>query len=92
MTQSTHAPDCTLNDGLLDDACLRCREHATDPFAGLDNHHLGELLTRVETYEHARSANEGLAMRHVRDAVLTEDRLRSLRAMGFGARRVVTPA
>ena len=50
----------------LADGCPRCREHAADPFAGLDDENLFNLYARVRTKEDARSLNEALAMDEVR--------------------------
>lgn len=60
-------PD-THTHGLADD-CPRCEEHAANPFYGLDEDNLRELIRRVREYEPARSDNELLAMRNVRVAL-----------------------
>lgn len=66
--------------GLADD-CERCRQHAVDPFAGLDDTNLINLILRVEDGLQARSTNESIAMGKVRDAIHFAKRVLTLRAL-----------
>jgi hypothetical protein len=87
MTVHTIHPD-THEFGLADD-CERCREHAIEPFVGLDDTNLINLIRRVEVGDPARSTTESIAMGKVRDALYLAKRVLALRSLAdIGAQRL----
>lgn len=76
---SVHAPHTPISVGGLSDGCERCEEIAGDPFAGLDNDNLRQLIHRtgawMEDREFSRSDAELIAMRQVETAILHALRL-----------------
>lgn len=65
----------------LSDECERCAEHAKDPFRGLDDRMLRNLLTRVEKDLPARSTNEWEAMRNFGKALNISREIERIRAL-----------
>ena len=62
----THTVHPDTHEFGLADRCPRCREHAEEPWAGLDFDLLINLMQRLDAGDSPRSLNEGLAMDAIR--------------------------
>ena len=86
-TSHTEHPDI-LQFGLNDD-CLRCSQHADDPFV-LDSTSLvyarvlGMMYARVLQAADARSLSEGAAMHFIQDTITRYKLLQASLAIGWG--------
>jgi hypothetical protein len=79
---STHTVHADIfHHGLADD-CPRCKEHASAPFADLDDGVLAHLVNRITRGQPPRSEVEATAMGNIRTTLHAEERLRGLRRKG----------
>jgi hypothetical protein len=76
MATHYHKEDI-LTDGLQDD-CERCAQHAAHPVDSLDDKMLMILYERVRDNEVARTDNEAIAMRNLREVLRAALRLREI--------------
>lgn len=72
---STHSPHPSIAENGLADDCERCREHAREPFMGLDDGNMEDLVVRTLERSEPRSTNEDIAMGKVRDGINVASRL-----------------
>lgn len=67
---ATHNHPTSIKEHGLADGCPRCDEHAEDPFLGLDDGNMEQLIDRLADRTDSRSANEGLAMARLARAMV----------------------
>jgi len=66
---AAHNHPASIRERGLADGCPRCEEHAKEPFEGLDDENLNNLLARELGELTPRSKNEAYAMSEVRKAI-----------------------